>query len=290
MVLVAILMCANFTSCNEKDEDIHNGISLFKTSYTMYSHDSTTIEGHVSSNATWHSDTEFSASAEGDQITSNLVGTTNLYYSGNISSTTNLGVNLEDSRATPSHTIKIVVKPRYYLYDDPILAWGESMQSLKNKLGGSFEESENALNCTTNNSKCPFISYMFENNKLTSIGYIVPIEYSDELIDFLGERVVPVIIDEFPMIFGHFSRCTGGNLESDYLVSLDISNNLKYFGVIYMKYEYSSAQTKSCFLNPHIYDIMQNNPIFSGFTHINTPEIESIITKWQRMNKPISDL
>jgi hypothetical protein len=164
------------------------------------------------------------------------------------------------------------------------------MQSLKNKLGNSFEESENSLTCSTNNSKCPLIAYMFENNKLTSIGYIVPTNYSDELIDFLGERVVPVITDELPMVFGHFSQSTGGDLKSDYIVALDISDNAKYFSIMYMEFEYSSAQTEAYSLSSHMYSIMRNNPIFSGFTHVNSPEIESIITKWQRMNRPISDL
>jgi hypothetical protein len=83
-ILGLILLCvtmAGATSCTQENDNAEK-VLLSKTSYTMYSDATTTIEGSGLTNATWSSDNEFVAVANGNTISSDKVGSTNLYCNG----------------------------------------------------------------------------------------------------------------------------------------------------------------------------------------------------------------
>ena len=81
-LLLLLATMVGVSSCGQENEDFENQVQLSKTSYTMYSDATTTIQGSGLTNATWSSDNEYVAIANGDKLSSNKIGSTVLYCNG----------------------------------------------------------------------------------------------------------------------------------------------------------------------------------------------------------------
>ena len=167
-LLCATMVCA--TSCEQDEGEVTNQVLLSKTSYTMYSDATTTIEGSNLTNAIWSSNNEFVATANGSSLSSDKVGSTNLYCNG--------------------QKISVIVKPRYSLYTEPDMSWGSSKSSIISKYGTPFADDGQIIMYKTTNSSVPYIAYMFNETGLSSCGAVVQLTAGSSLVDFLGERYV----------------------------------------------------------------------------------------------------
>ncbi len=205
-----MLLCVatfGLSSC-EKD-----GLNLSKTSYTLYSDDSTKIEGSYLDNIVWDSQNEFVATAEGNILTSILVGSTTL--------------------SCGDATISVTVKPRHTLYIEPYMKWGCSKSDIIAKFGTPDSETDTALGYATGNSAAPLVMYMFNSDKLTSCGVAVKMSYASELVDFIAERYVILEVDGTAATFVH---CYGkvSDPKFDYGGQMDYSSSLGGFIVAYI--------------------------------------------------------
>jgi hypothetical protein len=215
-ILGLILLCvtmAGATSCTQENDNAEK-VLLSKTSYTMYSDATTTIEGSGLTNATWSSDNEFVAVANGNTISSDKVGSTNLYCNG--------------------QKISVTVKPSYSLYTEPDMSWGSSKSSIIAKYGTPSIDNGNTIIYKTNNSNVPLVAYMFDQRGLYSSGVGVSLNAAYRLVDFLIERYVIFSINttNYTATFAH---CYGkkNNPQIDYTGQMAYQSSIGGILVVY---------------------------------------------------------
>lgn len=221
MILIAI--GAYVSSC-ETDQD--GGNVLTKTSYSLKSDSSTSIEGNIPSSAVWDSQNEFVATAAGCNLSSHFVGSTYLQWNGN--------------------TIKVDVKPRYNLYDEPDMSWGTSLNTIISRYGAPDKESGNMILYETGNKAVPYELYQFSNNSLIACGVVVHLEYGSSLVDFLGERYLfySVDIDNYTADFAH---CSGkkNDPQIDYAGQMAFSSSIGGIAVVYVGVNTSRSENSA---------------------------------------------
>ena len=209
MILIAI--GAYVSSC-EVDQD--GGSVLTKTSYSLKSDSSTSIEGNIPSSAVWDSQNEFVATAIGCNLSSHFVGSTYLQWNGN--------------------TIKVDVKPRYNLYDEPDMSWGTSLNTIISRYGTPDKESGNMILYETGNKAVPYELYQFSNNSLIACGVVAHLEYGSSLVDFLGERYLFYSVDTYNYT-ADFAHCYGkkNDPQIDYVGQMAFSSSIGGIVVVY---------------------------------------------------------
>ena len=214
-----MLLCTatlGFISCQKEGTDP----SLTKTNYTLYSNATTKIEGVGLLNAVWNSENEFVASAESDELTSFLVGSTTI-KSG-------------DSK------IFVTVKPRYTLYTEPLMLWGYTKSQIIAKCGTPKSETDTSIIYETGNSSVPYKLYLFENNCLTSCGVVAQLSVASNLVDFIGERYVIVSAEGTTATFAHcYGKISDPNI--DYGGQMGYSSSIGGFAVVYVPSSSSST-------------------------------------------------
>lgn len=210
MILIAI--GAYVSSC-ETDQD--GGSVLTKTSYSLKSDSSTSIEGNIPSSAVWDSQNEFVATAIGRNLSSHFVGSTYLQWNGN--------------------TIKVDVKPRYNLYDEPDMSWGTSLNTIISRYGTPDKESGNMILYETGNKAVPYELYQFRNNSLIACGVVAHLEYGSSLVDFLGERDLFYSVDTYNYT-ADFAHCYGkkNDPQIDYVGQMAFSSSIGGIAVVYV--------------------------------------------------------
>lgn len=210
MILIAI--GAYVSSC-ETNQD--GGNVLTKTSYSLKSDSSTSIEGNIPSSAVWDSQNEFVATAAGCNLSSHFVGSTYLQWNGN--------------------NIRVDVKPRYNLYDEPDMSWGSSLNTIISRYGTPDNESGNMILYETGNKAVPYELYQFDNNSLCSCGVVVHLEYGSSLVDFLGERYLFYSVDSYNYT-ADFAHCYGkiDNPQIDYIGQMAFSSSIGGIVVVYV--------------------------------------------------------
>lgn len=217
--LFSMLLCATtfgLVSCQNEDQ----GPSLTKTNYTLYSDATTKIEGAGLSNAEWDSENEFVASAEGDELTSFLVGSTTI--------------------KSGSSKIFVTVKPRYTLYTEPLMLWGYTKSQIIAKLGTPKSETATSIIYETGNSSVPYKLYLFENNCLASCGVVAQLSVASNLVDFIGERYVIVSVEGTTATFAHcYGKISDPNI--DYVGQMGYSSSIGGFAVVYVPSSSSST-------------------------------------------------
>lgn len=168
-----MLLCATMVgtmSCEQDVDEVGSKVLLSKTSYTMYSDATADIEGIGLDNAIWSSNNEYVATANGNTLSSDKIGSTNLYCNG--------------------QKISVTVKPRYTLYTEPDMSWGSSKSSIISKYGTPFADDGQTIMYETTNTFVPYIAYMFNETGLFACGAVVQLTAGSTLVDFLGERYV----------------------------------------------------------------------------------------------------
>lgn len=211
-LMILIVMGAYVSSC-EKTHD--GGSVLTKTSYSLKSDSSTGIDGNVPSSAVWDSQNEYVATAIGRNLSSHFIGSTYLQWNGN--------------------TIKVDVKPRYNLYDEPDMSWGTSLNTIISRYGAPDKESGNMILYETGNKAVPYELYQFSNNSLTACGVVAHLEYGSSLVDFLGERYLFYSVDTYNYT-ADFAHCYGkkNNPQIDYVGQMAFSSSIGGIVVVYV--------------------------------------------------------
>ncbi len=228
-----MLLCATmmgFVSCEQNGEEVSNQVLISKTSYTMYSDATTTIEGSNLTNATWSSNNEFVATANGNALSSDKIGTTNLYCNG--------------------QKISVTVKPRYTLYTEPDMSWGSSKSSIISKYGTPYSDNGDTIMYKTNNTDVPLIAYMFDGNGLYGNGAVVRITAGSTLIDFLGERYVFYSIDT-DNYTASFAHCYGrkSNPQIDYAGQMSYQSSIGGILVVYAEIDLARSINNDAIFN-----------------------------------------
>lgn len=165
--------CILFQSCGDDDEP--NG--GFKD-ITLNCGQTHTISN--GSGAEWTSSNKYIASIAGNLVTAERVG----------------DATISSSKGSFKVSVKGVVPEAYFI---PCLNWGASKSTVKNFMKGYTISEETSTSITYKGSGTQILTmYSFENNILASSGLALDGSYvdSDNLIDFMLERYVPVSYDE----------------------------------------------------------------------------------------------
>lgn len=218
--LIYALLCVVFLfSCTKEDRFVLN-----QKNYTMTANSTDVIKAEgLPNDALWISNNEYAASAIGSTLSSEKVGTANLSYDG--------------------ETISVSVEPMYTMYTEPYMVWGSSISSIKSKYGNPYSGDDDILIYRTNNSASPYVLYSFTNGKLDGSAIVVPMIYSDQLVDFLGERYVFYSVDmsNYTADFAHFYG-TKDNPKIDYIGRMAYDSSI---GGVLILYVQSSADTRT---------------------------------------------
>ena len=134
------------------------------------------------SNVNWATDDEFVASVNNNGIvTAEHVGITTITAKN----------GKEEAYCSVS------VTPEYHTYNEPIMDWGCSKQTIISRKGTPDSNQSNAIAYLQNESKGILEMYMFENGKLTSSGIILKLSYTNtDVASFLLERYQPITITD----------------------------------------------------------------------------------------------
>lgn len=176
LLFLLLTICASFVSCGG-DDNKENAASISPTSISMYYDGERQLTGtNVTS---WESANDFVASVDEKGLVKGAhVGTTQI-----------IGRN-----GNSSATCQVEIKAMYNLYDTPILDWGASMSTIKNK------EMHELLSTTSTscfydyskNGESYLLDYSFKNGSLNSIGIIAKLSMFLDLGYFLLERYFPI--------------------------------------------------------------------------------------------------
>ncbi len=175
LVFIAILII----TCNScKKEDL---ITLNITEKTLNYEDEFQIEAESNSLITYSVENEYHAEvSESGLVKAGYVGETNIILE-----------NAEDRKI-----IKLIVEPRYHLYPEPNVYFGESRSSIISKFGWDFVETESTIGYENYSTCAPIIMFTFDDfDKLTGYAIMVNTGYSSTLADFLMERYLVAGID-----------------------------------------------------------------------------------------------
>lgn len=175
LVFIAILII----TCNScKKEDL---ITLNSTEKTLNYEDEFQIQAESNSLITYSVENDYHAEVtESGLVKARYVGETNIILE-----------NAEDRK-----TFKIIVEPRYHLYPEPNVYFGESKSSIINKFGWDFVETESTIGYENYSINAPIIIFTFDDyDKLNGYAVMVNTAYSSTLADFLIERYLVAGID-----------------------------------------------------------------------------------------------
>ena len=168
MLIIASFVCV--CSCSDNNEERIN----IPSSRNMKVGESFNL-GYPSN---WVSSNTFSAKVDNNGvITAIRKGTANIYST------------------SKDLSCYISVSPSYTLYNDPILQWGISKNSVISKKGTPDSETSTVLTYNTSSTTTPIEMYLFENNSLKASAILVKTSYSDELVEHLSQRFKPAAVD-----------------------------------------------------------------------------------------------
>jgi len=174
LVFIATLIVP-FNSCDKDDQDL---ISLSVSEKTLNFEDEYQIEATSNSTITYTVKNEYNAEvSETGLVTARFVGETNILLE-----------NAEDKK-----TFKVIVEPKYNLYPEPDVEFGDTKSSIIAQFGSDYTETTSAIGYTDYSSAAPIAMFTFDaNNKLTGYAIMVKSSYSTILADFLLERYLIV--------------------------------------------------------------------------------------------------
>lgn len=212
-IFILVICMIALASC-KKDEQA-NIINIKNINETMYSGDSVNINAQSSLPLVYASANEYNAIvSKSGIITAFFIGETD--------------ISVTDG--TQTKLVHVRVKPKYDLYPDPFLQFGETRNSLIYKLGQPSQKTDSAIFYLNYSESAQVIEYLFDSsNKLKSVAVFVKTSYSSELGGFLAERYFPIIPSDH--IFINAFKRNKATLE----VAATLYN-LSYWLVAYLPY------------------------------------------------------
>lgn len=177
------LVCLLSVSCSKDDNETDTQVTITPTSISLYYEDTQQLSA---TNATsWNTEDEFVAEVnKNGLVTGGHVGTTKIVASNGKSSA----------------ICEVTIKPKYNLYDTPILDWNASTSSIKSQETHTFSSSSSstilAYDYTKSSSNPCIVMYEFENNKLYSVSVFIDYQFHGYATNYLLERYQPVYSDK----------------------------------------------------------------------------------------------
>ena len=224
---MSVMTTLLFVGCS-KDDD---GIKLSKTEVTLHFGEEYQIDVETDASLTFESENEYHAVVSENGLVSALfVGETNVIVS--------------DGRS--SATLRVIVIPQSNLYDEPYLEWGDSMANVAKFCGTPDATESDALIYMYPSQSVDMLSYMFENDKLDSVGVMVKVRYASELAKYLAERYLPVTnTQQAGYVF------VNGLKPESVTMMIAMKQSGNYFMVIYVPY---TDDTRSGRMTQDIFD------------------------------------
>lgn len=146
-------------------------------------------------------------------------------------------------------TISITVLPQYYLYDNPVLEWGCSIDKVKmnQKQGTINSKSTDEMLAYDNAGGATLMAYNFKNGKLNAVMAIISTNHTSTLASYLAERYLML-----PMYQGedaYFAGCDNIDVDSANTFVIMQLYSTKYWAVYYT--QSSKSTTRSNIMNSH---------------------------------------
>ncbi len=230
LVLLAVVLPLVLAGCSKDDEP--DVISLEVSEKTLYSGDEYQIEATSKAPINYTVENEYHAEvSETGLVTARFVGETNVLLS-----------NGEDTK-----NFKVIVKPKYNLYPEPDVKFGDSKSSIIAKFGTpddeipSDAEIPSAILYIDYSNAAPILVFTIDSNDKLE-GYFVMVKsiYSSTIVDFLLERYLP--IGEEDGVFAFINDLNPTTATT--LIGLQLYDT-SYWMVMYMPIPNTSTSTKS---------------------------------------------
>lgn len=185
LVLLAVVLPLVLAGCSKDDEP--DVISLEVSEKTLYSGDEYQIEATSKAAINYTVENEYHAEvSETGLVTARFVGETNVLLS-----------NGEDTK-----NFRVIVKPKYNLYPEPDVKFGDSKSSIVAKFGTPDTETSSGIGYDDYSNAAPILMFAFDSNdKLESYAVMVNSFYSSTLAEFLSERYLPVAEEDGVFLF-----------------------------------------------------------------------------------------
>lgn len=212
-----------FNSCNKDDKDL---ISLNISEKILNFGDEYQIEATSNSVITYTVESEYSAKvSETGLVTARFIGETNISLE-----------NAEDKKI-----FKIIVEPKYNLYPEPDVEFGDTKSSIIAQFGSDYIEVESAIGYTDYSIAAPMIMFSFDNdNTLSGYSVLVSSVYFSTLVNFLTERYLIISADDDLSVF------INGLSTTTATTSIGVTlYDISYWMVLYIPMSTKSSTIKS---------------------------------------------
>lgn len=177
LLLSAMVLSLAFVGCS-KDDDGDDIITLKDTQKVLHYGDTYQIEAQSRASVSYASEDEFHATvSETGVVTAKHVGETKVRV----------------SNGTYRADLNVIVTPKYAIYPEPNVKFGDSQSAVKEAMGGDkntpSKQDETTLIYDNSSSAAPRIGFLFDDNgMLTTYSVYVKVNASDHLADFMTER------------------------------------------------------------------------------------------------------
>ena len=220
-ILFLVASVLVIVGCSKSEDD---KLTLSNNNVTLYTEDTSEIT--ASEKSTWSSDDEFVATvASNGKITANHLGKTIITAKS------------DDGEAK----CEVTVKARYNTYTEPVFEFGANKSVIKSKESRTIlMEKEESLLFKPETSSIQGVSYLFENDKMYSIGIFVELPSSLEVTKFLIERYL-VIAAGVGNIPGIMLNNLPAKATMEILIAMHPEN--WYVLVIYRPYDKSNTRS-----------------------------------------------
>lgn len=216
-----LLLPLVMSNCS-KEERSHN-IELQTTSKTLFYEDEYKIVAESKDPITYTSSDEYHATVSKEGIIT----------AGHVGETTIILNNSHDTKI-----LNLYIKPRLVLYKDPFLKFGTPWWSVINELGEPDDQTYTSFAYNLNSDVAPLIMYTFDNyDNLEYVTVLVSSSRTDDLVDYLLERYIPVSISDLVFV----NALTAD--KTSMFVKLELYNSF-YWMIIYANYPGSGTKSE----------------------------------------------
>ncbi len=179
-IILVYVMSSTFMACG--GDDGNDSLIVNPGNISMYFEGTRQLSAEGATS--WFSEDEFVATVNNaGLVKGGHVGTTNVFA--------------RNGSAMGKCIVTII--PKYNLYDNPILEWGASMNTIKSKETHEYlsSSSTNSLGYDySKNGHTALLLYNFNNNQLESVGVIMKLSEYGNAGDHLLERYQPVAAEK----------------------------------------------------------------------------------------------